>query len=127
MSFIKPRLLYSTELKTRMFYDDYFTMYLGASEVIKNILADDLISQSEKKYLESLYSYNEELIKECKSIIGTAYEGFDFDKQKELEKNVAAYVFRTNLLSTTSVMSSGPSDNMATEIISKFSDSTFKT
>jgi hypothetical protein len=212
-------------------YDDYVTMYLSASKVIKDILADDLISPSEKKYLESLYSYNDELIKECKSIIGTAYEDFDFDKLKELEKNivkiynnyskkseellytekyrfmkdytgdfsskhfskvsfedakkycnelfskliknrslleennsgknVAEYVFKTNLLSTTSVIGSGPSDkpsyqvgfnrktnevllsatsftienirhteqeldNTAKEIISKFSDGTFR-
>ncbi|MFT5873753.1 MAG: hypothetical protein ACI8WT_002704 [Clostridium sp.] len=68
--------------------DNYCMMYLHINDVIKNILSDELISPPEKKYLESLYSYNDELIKECKRIIGTAYKDYDFDKQKEVEKNI---------------------------------------
>ncbi|MBZ9625814.1 hypothetical protein G9F71_023705 [Clostridium sp. FP2] len=72
------------------YYDDYWIMYLNVSETIKNILSDGLISPPEKKYLESLYSYNDELIKECKSILGNTYKDIDidFDNKKKLEKNI---------------------------------------
>ncbi|MFT5872536.1 MAG: hypothetical protein ACI8WT_001467 [Clostridium sp.] len=85
---------------------DYLTfLQSDANEVIKNILSDELISPQEKKYLESLYSYNDDLIKECKSIIGTAYKDFDFDKQKEIKKNIVKiynnyYEKSENLLNT---------------------------
>ncbi|MGH4119027.1 hypothetical protein [Clostridium sp.] len=69
-------------------YENYFTLYLFANEVIQKILADELITSEEKIYLESLYSYNEELIVEYKSIVGTAYNGFDFGEQEKLEKNI---------------------------------------
>ncbi|MGK0465659.1 hypothetical protein [Clostridium sp.] len=68
---------------------EYLTfLKFDANDVIKNILSDELISPSEKKYLESLYSYNDELIKEYKNIVGNAYKNYDFDKQTKLAKNI---------------------------------------
>ena len=63
---------------------DYDHMYLRVNNVIKSILSDDIIDFSEEEYLKALYSYNDQLIKEYKIILGDLYDGFNSDQFTQL-------------------------------------------
>ncbi|SET81847.1 hypothetical protein SAMN05660297_03604 [Natronincola peptidivorans] len=74
--------------KANSFYE-YPFIYSDANTIIRNILADKTLSISQKEYLKALYDYNEELIKAYKEIWGVLYYEWDFDKRRELEKQIA--------------------------------------
>ena len=66
----------------------YNLIYSDINDVIKTILSDGTISASEDNFLRVLYSYNDELIREYKSILGNLYNNWDPDKQTNIEKRI---------------------------------------
>lgn len=68
--------------------DDYLFMYWHVNEVIYNILSDKTITLSEEKYLRSLYTYTDELIKEYNDIVKDVQSDFDFDNIRKLQKRI---------------------------------------
>jgi len=80
----------ASDLGRKPLYGDYYDyVYLGANGVIKNILKDGKLSAKERKYLETFYNYNEELIEEYKNVLGELYyKKWDYEKQKELKKRI---------------------------------------
>lgn len=67
----------------------YFTgIYYTFDKSILNILEDKKISSNEKEYLETLYEFNDKLIKSFRDILGTTPESYDFDTRSNLEKKI---------------------------------------
>lgn len=66
----------------------YDRIYSRANGVISRILSDGMISEDEEKYLNTLYDYNNELIKEYKNIIGDLYDPRQFKKLMKLMNNM---------------------------------------
>ncbi|MTI69266.1 MAG: hypothetical protein FH751_03280 [Firmicutes bacterium] len=73
------------KLGDKLIPNDYIDIY-HINDLMKNILLDETISESERKFLTHLYAYNELLIKEHKKVLGD-YKG-DFDKQEKLKENI---------------------------------------
>ncbi|MTI65303.1 MAG: hypothetical protein FH753_01740 [Firmicutes bacterium] len=73
------------ELGDKLISNDYIDIYY-INDLMKNIVSDQTIGESERNFLKHLYSYNELLIKEHKKALGD-YKG-DFDKQEKLKKDI---------------------------------------
>ncbi|MBF8984092.1 hypothetical protein IZY60_11135 [Lutibacter sp. B2] len=73
--------------KGKMF-NHYTDMYLEVNDVIYNIVADEIITTAERKYLESLYTYNNELLKEYNHVVGDIRTNWDYDKIRKSEKKI---------------------------------------
>lgn len=67
---------------------DFDSIYRQVDDVIKSIISDNMIDISEQKYLETLYDYNAELIKEYKNIIGDLYDDWNFSKSRIIRRNI---------------------------------------
>ncbi|TCO76886.1 hypothetical protein [Marinisporobacter balticus] len=63
-------------------------LYLDVNHVIENIVSDNKISPSERKYIQTLYAYNDEILKEYRNVVGDMPERLDFDKMRKLEKKI---------------------------------------
>ncbi|WFD11068.1 hypothetical protein [Tepidibacter hydrothermalis] len=74
------------------YYDDNYIwdIYRTVNENIESIISDNIIDDTERQYLTTLEEYNNELLKECKKIMGKLYdEGFyDYNYQKKIEKKI---------------------------------------
>lgn len=66
----------------------YDRIYSRVNGVITRILSDGMISEDEGKYLNALYDYNNELIKEYKNNIGSLYDQREYKKLMKLMNNM---------------------------------------
>lgn len=71
-------------------YKYIWNVYLYVDENIEVILSDNNINDKEREYLTTLEDYNNELLKECKKIMGKLYdeEVFDIDYEGKIEKKI---------------------------------------
>ncbi|MEJ8553451.1 hypothetical protein [Tepidibacter sp. Z1-5] len=78
------------KIKGKFYMDDYEDVYLDVNENIEVILRDNNINDKEREYLTTLKDYNNELLKECKKIMGKLYDEdtFDYEYQKKIEKKI---------------------------------------
>lgn len=65
-------------------------VYSDVNENVEVILGDNKINDKEREYLTTLVDYNNELLKECKKIMGKLYDEdvYDSDYEKKIEKKI---------------------------------------
>ncbi|MCT4509457.1 MAG: hypothetical protein N4A48_12020 [Tepidibacter sp.] len=70
--------------------NNHIYVYLNLNKNIELILEDGIIDDAERQYLTILEEYNNELLKECKYIMGKLYDEkvFDYDYQKKILKKI---------------------------------------
>ncbi|SHI45418.1 hypothetical protein [Lutispora thermophila] len=67
---------------------DFYEFYFQLDDNIKSIISDSSIDVSEQRYLEILYDYNTELIKEHKSIMGDLNDNWNIKKYKQIKRDI---------------------------------------
>lgn len=79
------------EINDKYCNDNYmWDVYRTVNDNIEVILRDNKINDKEREYLTTLVGYNNELLKECKKIMGKLYDEdiFDYEYQKKIEKKI---------------------------------------
>lgn len=79
------------DINGKYYSDNYvYDVYWNLNQNIELILSDSIIDDEERQYLTTLEDYNNELLKECKDIMGKLYDEkvFDYEYKKKILKKI---------------------------------------